>query len=449
MKGVLFCLVFSFFAVGYGSAWHFNHRSCAAYMKMRYPNCSDGEICRYYHMGKYIYQRRVESEKCDTGFAGEFNRTMSGRNNNCTMICKSDLKYICEPSLEDKAALLVESLSLGVDAEETATTAAPTQSSRRLQFRFPYFLNRFKKSSYYYRFRSMSALSTDNTCPADGTSQADNTICEDICTRNATDGDPPKPSEPIDPDTPVEPFDLEEFRSQANKSRHYRCCGNRDGDRYILFVLDNSKAVSEAEFTSATNFVCSLTKQLCGNVKIAVMTYDDAINLEFCFNCSSTREDVCTAVERIKYRGGEETRTASAISCVVDEVLTQKCGFPQSRWYSNRHVDVVFITSGENNGACQADLTSALSICKRRGYATHVISVDGAPAAFQLAYYSARNFTNVLFLDDLTELTQLSGAIDDELTRTGDDGNFINTCTRDSARCSYRGFFRPYFGYGW
>ena len=89
-----------------------------------------------------------------------------------------------EPSLEDKAALLVESLSLGVDAEETATTAAPTQSSRRLQFRFPYFLNRFKKSSYYYRFRSMSALSTDNTCPADGTSQADNTICEDICTRN-------------------------------------------------------------------------------------------------------------------------------------------------------------------------------------------------------------------------------------------------------------------------
>ena len=257
--------------------------------------------------------------------------------------------------------------------------------------------------------------------------------------------EPTKPAEPIDPDVPVEPFDLDEFQSEANKTKRYRCCGNQDGDRYILFVLDNSAAVTEEEFEDSKDFVCSLTKQLCGNIKVALVTYDDLINLEFCFKCNRTRDEICEAVNRVQYRGGDETRTASVTTCAVDEVLSQECtGFESrySRWnrYPN-NVDVIFITSGENNGPCRSNLTRAVNYCERRGYATHVISVGGASTAFQLTYPHSRNFTNVVFLNDLSDLSMLSVAIENELKKVGDDNEPINSCTRDSAMCRRRYYY--------
>ena len=107
MKLILFCLVVSAYLVEWSNArsYYWRRRSCAEYMRIRYPSCEDGEICRYTYFSKYIYQRRVESEKCDTGFAGEFNRTMCGYKNNCTRMCVNEIKYICELHLPHKSTL--------------------------------------------------------------------------------------------------------------------------------------------------------------------------------------------------------------------------------------------------------------------------------------------------------------------------------------------------------
>lgn len=88
----------------------------------------------------------------------------------CTAYC-----YAGEPTLDERAALLVESLSLGVDAENTVTEA-PTQSSTRSYFR-SYFWPRGKRSHSYSR--SLSRLSTNVTCPGD---PANNPVCKDVCT---------------------------------------------------------------------------------------------------------------------------------------------------------------------------------------------------------------------------------------------------------------------------
>lgn len=68
-------------------------------MRARYPACREvqaGEICARRWTGPWIYQQRVEAEKCSTGFAGEFNQTTCGYMVTCTRKCESELKYICE-----------------------------------------------------------------------------------------------------------------------------------------------------------------------------------------------------------------------------------------------------------------------------------------------------------------------------------------------------------------
>ena len=80
-----------------------------------------------------------------------------------------------EPTLDEKAALLVESLSLGVDAENTVTEA-PTQSFTRSFIR-RHFVHRGKRSHSYSR--SLFRLSTNVTCPRD---PANNPVCKDVCT---------------------------------------------------------------------------------------------------------------------------------------------------------------------------------------------------------------------------------------------------------------------------
>ena len=84
--------------------------------------------------------------------------------------------YSCagEPSLDEKAALLVESLSLGVDAEDTPTET-PTQSLVR-SYSWRRFYHRGKRSHSYFRFQSR--LSANETCPE---SPANNPVCKDIC----------------------------------------------------------------------------------------------------------------------------------------------------------------------------------------------------------------------------------------------------------------------------
>lgn len=261
-----------------------------------------------------------------------------------------------------------------------------------------------------------------------------------VCAPTAdTEVEQPKPSKLLDPDTLVEPFNLTEFTSSAKRLRSYRCCGNQDGDRYILFILDSSRAFGDVQFAAAKGFICGLVKQLCGNVKIALATYDSVMNLEFCFNCHKTREEACAAIDRTMYRGLNETHTASAVKCAVREILSNDCGVPVNRGYYWRgkrsHVDVVFITSGENNGPCRASLARTMGYYQSRGYATHVISARGAPDAFQLVHPYTRNFTNMVVLDDLVHLLPLSSAIENRLSKTSPTGDILYSCSRDSARC--------------
>lgn len=258
-----------------------------------------------------------------------------------------------------------------------------------------------------------------------------------------TNVDQPEPSKPLEPDTSVEPFNLTEFTSFANSRKSYRCCRNEDGDRYFLFLLDSSSAVGEVQFEAAKDFTCNVVKQLCGNVKIALATYDSAINLEFCFNCHNTREEVCAAIDRTVYRGRNETRTASAVKCAAREILSRDCGLPTvSRGYywrvTRSNVDVVFITSGENSGPCSASLAQTIGYYQSQGYATHVITARATPGVFQLVHPHVRNFTSVVVLDDLTNLQPLSETIADTLTKTNSTGEFLYTCSRDSAQCRRR-----------
>jgi len=108
MKTLLFLLVVLAVACG-GDAFRFfsrrfRYRSCRDYMLVRYPACRqvpEGEICARHLMGPLMYQQRVESDKCSTGLAGEFNRTTCGYTAACVRKCESEVKYICKWTLNN------------------------------------------------------------------------------------------------------------------------------------------------------------------------------------------------------------------------------------------------------------------------------------------------------------------------------------------------------------
>ena len=86
----------------------------------------------------------------------------------------------------------------------------------------------------------------------------------------------------------------------------------------------------------------------CNQVHVAVMTFNHAFHLEFCFNCYENdlagRKNLSQAIKNITYREGH-TYTAGAARCACMDLLQESCGLPQE----TECLGVVFITDGQSN----------------------------------------------------------------------------------------------------
>ena len=94
----------------------------------------------------------------------------------------------------------------------------------------------------------------------------------------------------------------------------------------------------------------------CDNIKLAVISYSDYVNVEFCFGCYDLCADFRCAGDRVKvgndikniqYRGGGTT-TGVATRCVRNHILNPSWGCGVD--VATECVDVVFITDGQSNG---------------------------------------------------------------------------------------------------
>lgn len=146
-------------------------------------------------------------------------------------------------------------------------------------------------------------------------------------------------------DTPL-PFDWNKHHSRFKRQLEADC--SPDGSQYVLFLLDTSGSIGYRAFERMKTAISNLTALFCKPVKIAVLTFDHTLKLEFCFNCFGSdlfgRSAARKAIRHIPYRGGG-THTAAATLCACQKLLRPDCGLPEDA----NCIDVVYITDGHSN----------------------------------------------------------------------------------------------------
>ena len=170
----------------------------------------------------------------------------------------------------------------------------------------------------------------------------------------------------LDPRIPVEIFHIDD---EEHHLRHRRELGSGSGSgsgsesecRYFLFILDSSGSISEEVFTAKKEVLATITKGLCGHIKVAMITYSTDVNLEFCFDCYHSREDIANAILRAPYHRAS-TRTHKAMKCVYEQLLDPTlCDLPELA-----QLDVITLTDGHHNGQCSMTLDNAVDMLAAR-----------------------------------------------------------------------------------
>ena len=146
------------------------------------------------------------------------------------------------------------------------------------------------------------------------------------------------------------PFDLDKELSRIKAHRQKRQTITNQRDKYVLYILDSSGSIGEANFKNMTDVMAQFSLFYCPNTtKIAVMSYSTDVYKNYCFDCEQnlivTRYN---AIKSIPFRN-QLTASGDAIQCACDYMLNSPCGFPRITGHNAPEVDVIFITDGKSN----------------------------------------------------------------------------------------------------
>ena len=246
----------------------------------------------------------------------------------------------------------------------------------------------------------------------------------------------------LDPAVPVEPFNMEERVNAIHERRRRQACpipGNQDNIRYVLFIVDTSGSIGRSAFDKVKNLLALISEKLCDHLRVAMITYGDDINLEFCFNCTSDRRDIFSAIKRVRYRHGPSTRTTDATKCACQTMLTKECGLPHGDITPN--IDIVYLTDGRHNGPCKNNLNTELYCFHRPSRSninTYAIAIGNAALESVQALENPRNSgdSHLFNMNDFDELQQVFDALLELLNEEDAYGNPTYDCiSHDQLPC--------------
>ena len=138
--------------------------------------------------------------------------------------------------------------------------------------------------------------------------------------------------------------DHSQLPDRCTLSRPERC-----SNRSILFVLDTSNSVGPENFKIMTSAVSEFTKHLCGNVKVAVVKFNQHTFLDICFDCITDNNPLSLSryISNITYEtsGQEEADIVSTMQRINEHLFNDSCGD-----HSNSDcIDIVYITNRQFN----------------------------------------------------------------------------------------------------
>ena len=217
----------------------------------------------------------------------------------------------------------------------------------------------------------------------------------------------------LDPAVPVEPFKMDKRVNAIHERRRRQACpipGNQDNIRYVLFIVDTSASIGNSTFQDVKNLLALVSETLCDHLRVAMITYGSDINLEFCFNCTSNRREIVSAIRRVRYRHSPSTRTTDATKCACQTMLTRGCGLPFGPYTPN--IDIIYLTDGSPNGPCRSNLKKELDCFhtpSRPNINTYAIAIGNPTYESVQALENPHNSgdSHIFDVADFTELKEL------------------------------------------
>ena len=240
----------------------------------------------------------------------------------------------------------------------------------------------------------------------------------------------------FDATVPVEPFNMEErVRAIHERRRRQSCPGPNDSEdniRYVLFIVDASGSIGR-DFERVKMVLANISELLCGNVRVAMITYTSVINLEFCFDCYTDRSYIADAILRARTVGGW-THTTDATKCACETMLTEECGLPLG--IRTKNIDVVYFTDGRHNGPCRSHLgNELLCLHQRRNINTTAIAVGDAAVESVQDLENPENLGHIFDVDNIDELVSLFKDMLEILNIRNSDGSPKYTCFLHDRAC--------------
>ncbi|XP_072418254.1 von Willebrand factor [Chiloscyllium punctatum] len=150
------------------------------------------------------------------------------------------------------------------------------------------------------------------------------TILDYVCSRGAT---PPPPTIPgtvpagIPSTTTTSPFTAQVVITTTPPS---------EGKKWdVVFLVEDSNKVGEANFNRTKEFMIKTVEKFHVTEKttrISVIQFSDKINDEFTFVSSQSSWEVIERIRQMRFHGGEQTNTGSALSYVIEETFSLQNG---------------------------------------------------------------------------------------------------------------------------
>lgn len=204
--------------------------------------------------------------------------------------------------------------------------------------------------------------------------------------------------------------------------------------RYVLFILDTSGSIGRTNFNAVKSIIAAISSKLCDHLKVALITYNSEINLEFCFKCYGKRQDIYNAVMNTQYRGGT-THTHDAVKCACQTMLSAACGIPKGLKQDN--IDVVILTDGWHNGPCKSQLRNALGCLHgRSNINTFGIGIGTVNADAVNALVDVHDGNHIFRVASFAHLKELLKIIELELAQVNPaTGKKKYTCANHIGHC--------------
>lgn len=171
--------------------------------------------------------------------------------------------------------------------------------------------------------------------------------------------------------------------------------------RDIIFLLDGSANVGNANFPYVRDFVVNLVNSLdvgIDDIRIGLVQFSENPKTEFFLNSFLTKTDVLAHLRQLRLQGGSVLNTGSALDFVLSNHFTETGG---SRIAENVPQVLVFLAAGPSVDSFQ----QAANSLARAGVLTFCVGVRNADLAElqQIAF----NPQIVYFKDEFSALADL------------------------------------------